>query len=138
MYYTINDIIGPEYGGEQCAAELYEDNSGGLHLFLLDEGGSVLYGEYDRDGYNMAQSWAAIMQGTDPFEEGWGVDSEQNWQADYDSLHMLVADSEMCMQTDPYGIRHGLDKMVGYTSGFLAAITEDVPEYAFWRELHMK
>lgn len=138
MHYTINDIIGPQYGGEQCAAEFYEDNGGGLHLFLLDEGGFVLYGEYDRDVHNMAQSWAAIMQGSDPFEEGWGVDSEQNWQADYDSLHMLVADSEMCMQTDPYGIRHGLDKMVGYTSGFLAAITEDVPEYAFWRELHMK
>lgn len=85
---------------------------------------------------------AAIMQGSDPFEECWEVDSEQNWQADYDSLqsfyNMLVADSEMCMQTDPYGIRHGLDNMVGYTSGFLAAITEDVPEYAFWRELHMK
>lgn len=38
--------------------------------------------------------------------------------------------------TDPYGIRHGLKKMIA--SGFLAAITEDVPEYAFWRELHMK
>lgn len=51
---------------------------------------------------------------------------------------MLVADSEICVMTDPYGIRHGLKKMIGYTSGFLAAITEDVPEYAFWRELHMK
>ena len=65
MHYTINDIIGPQYGGEQCAAEFYEDNGGGLHLFLLDEGGSVLYGEYDRDVHNMAQSWAAIMQRTD-------------------------------------------------------------------------
>ncbi len=138
MHYTINDIIGPRYGGEQCTAELYEDNGGGLRLFLLDEERSVLYGEYDRDAHNMAQSWVAIMQGSDPFEEDWEVDSERNWQADYDSLHgsMLVADSEICVMTDPYGIRHGLKKMIA--SGFLAAITEDVPEYAFWRELHMK
>lgn len=69
MHYTINYIIGPRYGGEQCTAELYEDNGGGLHLFLLDEGRSVLYGEYDRDGHDMAQTWVAIMQGSDPFEE---------------------------------------------------------------------
>lgn len=129
--YTINYIIGPQYDGEQCTAELYEDNGGGLHLFLLDEGQSILYGEYQRDAYYMAQTWVAIMQGTDPFEEGWKVDSERNWQADYDSLHgsMLVADSEIYSMTDPYGIRHGLEKMIA--SEFLAEITEDVPEYAF-------
>lgn len=131
MDYTISYIIGPQYGGEQCTAELYEDNGGGLHLFLLDEGGSVLYGEYERDAYYMAQTWVAIMQGSDPFEEGWGADSERNWQADYDSLHgvTLVADSEIRSTTDPYGIGHGLDKMIA--SEFLATITEDVPEYAF-------
>ena len=71
VHYAINDIIGPRYGGEQCTAELYEDNGGGLHLFLLDEGRSVLYGEYDRDVHHMAQSWVAIMQGSKRIAMRW-------------------------------------------------------------------
>lgn len=85
--------------------EAYEDNAGGLHIFVFDGDAVVLGFYHNGQEYEAAQDWCGLMvQGLDPVAEGWEADGDIDLDADYESCAGAVQIASSEWENFPLGI----------------------------------
>lgn len=140
-HYTINEVSEPRFAGEVVRAALFEDNAGGLDLFLLDEderavyairyyGNLVVYGMTYQE--IAAADWIALhVARVDPDRDDWDNEVEAGAD-DYEALSSArgthcIADTLLISQTNPLGLDYEAASHSGLA--FIRAAIEGVPEY---------
>lgn len=70
--------------------KLYEDNSGALHLAILDEAKTCIYYLADNDRQLVLDTLAELKTGGDPIADGW-EGGEEDPVACYNQINEYVA-----------------------------------------------